>query len=394
VWHRALVDLLDRAKHSRPDELAWQVNNALGPLGVEATIYLIDHEQRALHALPEQGKPTPEPIEVEGTMAGRAFMTVASIRAPDRPRYWIAMIDGSERLGVAVIDCTKEISDEADFVRHCEVFIGLVGHLLATKTPYGDILHQVRRTRRMSPAGELLLSMLPPLTFSCSQLVVSAILEPAYDVGGDAFDYALDGSIARFFVLDAMGRGLSAALTSATALAAIRSSRREREDIDAMTRAAHAAIKSQFSDLRFATGILSELDTDTGVLRYINAGHPPAMLLRGGKVIKELTGGGRTPLGLFDNDGAAEGVELIEPGDRLLLYTDGVVEARGADGKIFGLDRLIQLAERHVHGTLPAPEALRRLSHGVIAHQQGPPADDATLLLVEWSTAAAERMTP
>lgn len=394
MWHRALVDLLDGVKRSRADELPWQVNNAVKPLGLDITIYLIDLEQRALHALPEPGKPTPDPIEVNGTLAGRAFTTVSSLRSPDGSHFWIAVIDGSERLGVANINCVEEIADGADFLHQCEAFIGLVGHLIATKMPYGDLLHRVRRTRPMSPAGELLLAMLPPLTFSCSQLVVSAILEPAYDVGGDAFDYALDGSVARFFVLDAMGRGLNAALTSATALAAIRSARRRGDGLAAMAHDAHAAVQSQFPDLRFATGILSELDMDSGVLRYINAGHPPPILLRSGKAIKELSGGGRTPFGLFDADGGPEASETMQPGDRLLLYTDGVVEARGSDGEIFGLDRLIELAERHTQGELPAPEALRRLSHNIIAHQPGPPADDATLMLVEWSTQAAERMIP
>jgi serine phosphatase RsbU (regulator of sigma subunit) len=244
----------------------------------------------------------------------------------------------------------------------------------------------------MSPAGELLLSMLPPLTFDCSSLTVSAILEPAYDVGGDAFDYAVDGATARFLILDAMGRGLNAALTSATALAAIRASRRQGQDIHQMAEASHTAIRGQFSDLRFATAILSELDLTTGILNYINAGHPPAVLIRGGKAVKELTGGGRVPMGLFDKIGDTVGTEMMEPGDQLLFYTDGIVEARDATGQIFGLQRLIDLAERHADDTLPAPETLRRLSHSVMAHQSGPPVDDATMLLVQWSAEAAQRM--
>jgi hypothetical protein len=345
--------------------------------------------------LPEPGKPTPAPIRIDGTLAGRAFTTVSSLRAPDRDRYWIAMVDGSERLGVALVDCARQPSDEDDFVNNCELFIGLVGHLLATKLPYGDLLHRVRRTRQMSPAGELLLAMLPPLTFSCSQLAISAILEPAYDVGGDAFDYTVDGNIARFFVLDAMGRGLGAALTSATALAAIRSSRRSGDDLVTVTAVADNAVQSQFPDLRFATGILSELDTDTGVLRYVNAGHPAPILLRSGRAIKELTGGRRMPLGLYESEQVSQAAaEHMQPGDRLLIYTDGVVEARDSGGRLFGLDRLVQLAERHIVDALPAPEALRRLSQSVLAHQHGPPADDATLLLVEWSAAAAHRVIP
>ncbi len=358
------------------------------------TVYLIDHEQQFLHALPIDGTATPDPIEVQTTAAGEAFMTVQTVSDPDSRRFWIPMIDGSERLGVVIVHCAPDVLPDKEFVGECETFVGLLGHLVATKLPYGDLLHRVRRTRAMSPAGELLLSMLPPLTFSCADLVISAILEPAYDVGGDAFDYAVDGAMARLFILDAMGRGLSAAMTSATTLAAIRASRREGDDIHQMAQAGHTAIRSQFSDLRFVTGILSELDLATGILRYVNAGHPPAVLIRRGKAVKELTDGGRVPMGLFDTIGPAIGTEMMQPGDRLLFYTDGMVEARDAEGQIFGLDRLIDLVERHADDTLPAPETLRRLSHSVIAHQSGPPLDDATMLLVEWSAAAAQRMTP
>jgi sigma-B regulation protein RsbU (phosphoserine phosphatase) len=86
--------------------------------------------------------------------------------------------------------------------------------------------------------------------------------------------------------------------------------------------------------------------------------------------------------------------ERLEPGDRLVLYTDGVTEARAVGGERFGLDRLVDLVERHAGAGLPAPETLRRLAHAVIGHQAGPPADDATLMLVEWSTAASKRTVP
>jgi phosphoserine phosphatase RsbU/P len=72
----------------------------------------------------------------------------------------------------------------------------------------------------MTPAGELLLAMLPPLTFSCHRMAVSAVLERRYDVGGDGFDYAVEAGSAWVMVLDGMGRGLTAGLTCATALAA------------------------------------------------------------------------------------------------------------------------------------------------------------------------------
>jgi serine phosphatase RsbU (regulator of sigma subunit) len=246
----------------------------------------------------------------------------------------------------------------------------------------------------MSAGSELVLQMLPPLTFSCHRLVVSAVLEPSYDIGGDAYDYAVDDQIARVMVLDAMGRGLSAGLTSAAALAAIRAARRNGDGLVEMARAADEALVAQFPDLRFVTGVLAELDMDAGRLRYLNAGHPAPLLIRGGRVVDTLTGGRRMPIGVAD-PGAEPEETSLEVGDRLLLYTDGVTEARsrGGDDR-FGVDRLVELTERCMAERLPAPETMRRLAHTVLAHQGGRPADDATFLLLEWSHEAAERIQP
>jgi hypothetical protein len=329
-------------------------------------------------------------------MAGRAFTAVHTYPAQENAqpyRIWVPMIDGSERLGVGDVVAHQPPPDPEYFRRRCETLLSLLGHLVAVKSPYGDTLHRVRRTRPMSPASELLLELLPPLTFSCHRMVVSAVLEPCYDVGGDAYDYAVDQGTARFMVLDAMGRGLKAGLTCAAALAAIRAARREGRDLYDMVRAVDETLPAQFPDLRFVTGVLVDLDLDTGVLRYVNAGHPPPIVLRQGRAVRVLGGGRRLPLGIDDAEFEI-GEEHLEAGDRLLLYTDGVTEAYDRSGERFGLDRLTDLAQRGMSSRLPAPETLRRLSHTVLEHQGGRPFDDATLLLVEWSAEAAERTQP
>ena len=394
--HAALVDVLQRAHLCQPDELPAEINAAVSRLGLEITVYLVDYEQHRLWPLTERGKPTADPLSVDGTLAGRAFASVRTMAAGDaaRPdRLWVPMIDGSERLGVAEVVLHEVPPDLADLREFCEALVGLVGHLLTVKLPYGDTLEQVRRTQPMTAAAELLLASLPPLTFSCHRLVISAVLEPSYDVGGDAYDYAVDGPLAQFMVLDAMGRGMRAGLTCVVAMAAMRTARRENKGLFAIGRAADAALAEHFADQRFVTAVLGELEMDTGRLRYINAGHPAPLLLRNGKAVRALTGGRRMPLGL--DDSAIEiAEESLEPGDRLLLYTDGVTEARDNAGELFGTDRLVDLAERSAVDELPAPETLRRLAHSVMQHQGGLPTDDATIMLVEWSEKAAERTQP
>lgn len=153
-----------------------------------------------------------------------------------------------------------------------------------------------------------------------------------------------------------------------------------------------------FGGERFVTAQLGQLDTDTGVFRWINAGHPAAMVLRGAQVVKELQGTPALPLGLNGLTAGADGwpisTEALQPGDRLLLLTDGVDEARNEHGEFFGRARLAQFAAKEAASGLATPEVMRRLQQALLRHQVGQLQDDATMLFVEWLTGGAEHMAP
>jgi sigma-B regulation protein RsbU (phosphoserine phosphatase) len=392
IWLDAIGRVLDRSHLWRPDQLAETVAATMERLGFSVTVYLIDEEQTALRALSVPGRETPKPHPVDDSAAGRAFTVVRSV--VDDGRWWVPMVNGTDRLGVVDFVPPEGVDPETPSLRQrCELFAGLVGHLITTTSPRGDLLAVARRTQPMSAASELLRQLLQPMTVACDELAVAAILEPRYAVGGDGYDYAIDHDVAQVAILDAAGSSLKAGLATAVTLAAMRAARRAGHDLYGQARAVDAALLEQFPDARFVTAFLAELHLDTGALRYLNAGHPAPLLLRQGTTVAQITGGGRMPLGLGDQDMTA-GEERLERGDRLLLYTDGVTEARDETGERFGLDRLVELINQHAAAGLPVPETLRRLSQAVIEHQHGPPADDATLLLVEWSPAAARRTVP
>jgi hypothetical protein len=382
-WLEAVADLLTRSHLMQSDEIVAHLVEAMRPLGVDVTVYLVDREQRTLVPVPPYDEATPVPVD--NSLGGRAFQHVESTG-----HLWCPMVDGTERLGVINFGLP---GDDPGYRELCEMIAGLIGHLITTKLPYGDSLQRTRRSRRMTASAEILWQLLPPLTFSSERLSISAILQPVYEVGGDAFDYAVDDSHAHIMLLDAAGHGLRAGLAAAVALGVIRAARRAGDGLEAQAAQADAALIEQFDDARFATAVLVDLDLSTGRLRYVNAGHPPPLLVRQGKLVRTLMGGRRTPLGVPEGR-VAVSEEMLQPGDRLLMHTDGITEAQAANGELFGTDRLVALTERHAADRLPAAETLRRLSHAVIEHQAGPPNDDATLLLLDWSAEAARRNVP
>ena len=382
--------LLAATHFTRPDDLADTLADRARPLGVEdMVLYLADYEQALLVPVPGAAGERPV-LRIDGTLGGRAYSDSATQQAdtarPGRRQLWLPLIDGTDRLGV--VGMTLPAPDgrvDRDLLGYCERYAHLAAQLVVGKSAYGDVLERVRRRQPMTVAAELQWRLMPPLVFATRGLVVAGVLEPCYDVGGDTFDYAVNGSTAHLAVFDAMGHGLTAAGTAAVAVSAYRTARRQRLDLAGTYAAIDATLAGEYGGARFATAVLAELDLSTGTLRWVNAGHPPPLVVRDGKLVRILDLRPSTPLGVpFGREVVAVGEEALEPGDRVLLYTDGVVEARTADGEFFTAERLAGFVEKEAAGGRPTPEMLRRLRHAILNHQGGQLQDDATVLLVEW----------
>jgi serine/threonine protein phosphatase PrpC len=362
-------------------------------------IYLADVQQRVL--VPFQAShghdhdEGPHPLGIDSTVAGRAFQLMhqhsqaaGGGSGPERARLLLPLLDGSERLGVLAVTLPEQVLEDEATTERLHRFAGVVAELLMTKTMYGDSIVTTRRTSRMTLAAEIQWSLLPPLTFVNQSITVAGGLEPAYEVAGDSFDYAVDAGVAAFAIFDGMGHGIVSAQLISLVVAAYRNARRAGQSLSESAEHIESAVNDVFRADSFATGLLCELDTSTGMLTWISAGHHEPLLLRGGKLVRQLEVAPLLPLGL--NQGLSRslsaplGTEQLEPGDMLLLYTDGVIEARSPDGDFFGLDRLVDIVTRNLAAGLPAPETMRRVVHALLDHQAGDLDDDATLLLVEW----------
>jgi serine phosphatase RsbU (regulator of sigma subunit) len=254
----------------------------------------------------------------------------------------------------------------------------------------------------MALQAEMVWAFMAPRTFATERVLITAILEPAYEVGGDAFDYSLIGDRLHVSIFDGVGHDLAAGLLASVAMASCRSTRRSGGTLPDIAARAGQAIVDEFGDSRFVTALLCDLNITTGAFSWIPCGHPPPLLIRGNKVTEELTRRPKLPLGITEpaltsgraRPGPAEPaiyVEQLEPGDRILLYTDGVIEARAADGTPFGEQRLADFVIRHSDAGTPAPETLRRLNRAIIDYQDGRLSDDTTTVMLEWMPDHPER---
>ena len=389
-----LNDLHEQAQFCAPYELAGLVARCARRLGARtATAYLADLQQQELLALVDpvvsaDDDPLPA-LSIDATLAGRAYQTgQRQLQGDDGPwrTWWVPLLMGTSRLGVLGVEVDADTLDN-------ELLVGLTGlaaaaaSLLAAKSPFGDTLVRLRRRNTLGLASEMQYAILPPLTFTNRSVSVSAALEPCYEVAGDTIDYAVDDGRARVGIFDGMGHGMHSAQCAVFTVVAYRNARRRGLTLTETLLSIDAALATGLGGEVFTTAVLADLDTRTGLLQWVNAGHPAPLLLRGGKLIRPLDTEPRPPLGLghlLADQPPVPAQEQLEPDDLVLFYTDGVVEARSPDGEFFGVERLAELVVRHLAGGLTPPETMRRVVRELLAHHVDQLTDDATLLMLEW----------
>ncbi|MET9958278.1 PP2C family protein-serine/threonine phosphatase [Streptomyces sp. NPDC006326] len=382
------------ASHLMPwAELPTQVAAHAGRAGFQdAAIYLCDLQEDVLRRLTGKGftggedAPADEDeLQVAGTMAGRCFQLGRLLplphEGPDGVTWWVPLLDGTERLGVLRVATPVDDEETGEDLKRLAALVAL---LVVSKRGSSDAHARLVRTRKMNVAAEMQWHLLPATTYADPHVVISAAVEPAYEIGGDAFDYALADDVVHLGIFDAMGHDTSAGITANLAVAACRNNRRQGHGLVETTVAIEQTLLEEFGRLRFVTAILADLSTTTGVFSWVNRGHHPPVVIRGGRWTTGLRCPPAHPMG---TDLGLEPVlcrEQLEPGDRIVLYTDGITEARNKDGREFGLDGFMDFLIRHQADGLPVPETLRRLIRAILGHHDGRLADDATVLVAEW----------
>jgi hypothetical protein len=346
----------------------------------DPVVYLADFARQVL--LPLAAGVPGEPVT--GTLAGRVFATgepAVTTGAHGTPRVLVPVLEQTARIGVLAVS----VPDPGPAaVRQAELLGVFAGLVVAGQIRVSDATRVLRQGRRMSLPASMQWDLLPPWALRVPGAEAAGMLEPAYDIAGDAFDYAAGDGVLHFAVIDGLGHGLGSTQLAGLSIGAYRHARRAGASLPGMHEAVDSALATDYDDLSFATGILGILPLDTGRLQWTCAGHPPPLLLRGRKVIGELECEATLPFGLGGDTPVVSTCDL-EPGDAVLLYTDGVTDAHPARGDLFGLGRLTDLLEREAASAQEPEEILRRLVHALLEYQQGDLRDDATLLLLRWS---------
>ncbi|UDY37629.1 PP2C family protein-serine/threonine phosphatase [Dermatobacter hominis] len=375
----ALVALLDVASASTSDlaSIVGAVGSILGARS--ARLLVADYSLNSLRYLAneiEDGHGVPPAME--GTLAGRAFSRGETLVSGDR--VCVPVSENSERIGVLEMDHPAWEEVPEDLI---DPVVRILTLILVSKRRYTDAMLRTRRTEELSLAAEMQWGLLPPLSCTTPKVSVSGILEPAYSIGGDSFDFAFNADMVEFGIIDAVGHGMSAVLISTVAINGLRNARREGRGLESAYADTGRAIASQFGDDAFVTGQIGSLDLPSGNLSWLNAGHPLPLLIRNGAYADELSCRPSIPMGLGGTVKEVA-VEHLQAGDCVLFYTDGVTETRSADGDQFGVPRLVDFLVRAVNDGLAPVETLRSLSAAILAYSGTGLSDDATLVMIEY----------
>ena len=236
-----------------------------------------------------------------------------------------------------------------------------------------------KQQREFEDARLIQRGLLPAAMPQAAGVQLAASWQPANGVGGDCFDaLAFAPGAVGLSIADVAGKGVPAALLMSNLQAAVRAFAQEGTAPGSLCTSVNRLLCRNMASGRFVTFCYVRIDTTARRLTYANAGHNPPLLVRGNGSVDQLAPSG-TVLGVFAESAYEQGDFAIAPGDRLILYTDGITEGRNPAGDEFGEDRLAETASRH--RALPAEEMLAAVLRDVEAFNGGKYEDDATLIV-------------
>ena len=284
---------------------------------------------------------------------------------------------GERRIGVLYLDSREKGYMQAAGVLHALAAEAAV--VIENARLYQDAVHAERAAQELRIASEIQRALLPPDTFASPSVELAASTTPCREVGGDLFDYVeRDGGALSFTVADVAGKGTSAALLTAVVQGLLAGESNSLDSPAQVCSRLNRSLCRRAIASKFVTVFYGQLDSDHQ-LRYCNAGHNAPFLVTSTGVVRLETGG--MPVGLFDFTQYETGQIGVNPGDILVVFSDGVTEAVNRAGDEFGDDRLAACLVGSREGG--AASALAAVQKAVSAFAGAePPRDDMTVMVL------------
>ncbi len=257
-------------------------------------------------------------------------------------------------------------------------FLSSLGYVAARRTRQRDQqLNEIQK--ELEVARRIQLSILPKEFPNSTHFRVAARYVPMTSVAGDFYDYVVaDNQEAGLLVADVSGHGIPAALIASMVKLAAASQRPFAHEPSRFLSGMNSALFGNTQN-QFVTAAYVHLNAESRELRYSAAGHPPMLLLRNGGIIEIEENG--LMLAAFDCAAYSNAVHRLEPGDRLLLYTDGIVEASNALGNFFGQD---SLSESLIKTARLSPSAAADSIISSVRQWSAKQDDDLTVLICDY----------
>lgn len=334
-------------------------------------------EEESATVLPFDGGPAEQALRTQ-------TVQVLAPRSGDVDRTasegWTLLAPVTERgESFGLLELSLPVQPEPATVEEVSRMAHLLAFVIIANGRHTDLFEWGQRTRTFDLSAEIQQRLLPEShTCEAGAFTLAGWLEPADSVGGDTFDYSLDRNTLHLSITDAMGHGVASALTASVCVASLRGTRRdgatllEQAEFTNTAMAQHAA-RGGVDD--YVTGVLGRLDLHTGSLELVNAGHLAPYLWRGGKVMS-MNIPTDLPFGMFPDTNYRSTPLTLEPGDRIMIITDGMIER---DAATADLPTAI-LNTRTLHPR----EAVRAVTNTAINAAGHPMRDDATVLCVDW----------
>jgi sigma-B regulation protein RsbU (phosphoserine phosphatase) len=343
------------------------------PISIDDECSVSAHVFRTLHSI----------IAEEGDMLCEAEVGFRKGAMLTVPILWTTQ-DGAVPLGV--VNLSDRRSGQAFTAGDQKLVTAIasqIGAAIQNARLVRQSLDQQRLQQEMQLAHDLQMKLLPGAEHVAPEATVAARVDPAEDVGGDFYNlYRLSGGRIGVMIGDVSGHGYQAALIMALTMSASAIHAQGTDDPAEMLRRLYQSVKEELTTTEmFVSALYAVVDRSNGVLRYGNTGHPHAFVVtRAGDV--ERLGAGGPPLGMSDEAPRSETRAWDVGGDLLVLFTDGITDARNREGIRLGEEPVLDCVMQYRH---EPPEQIASRVFALLDHYTGdtPRRDDLTLVILK-----------